>query len=652
MPNLAFHFEVLNRVMEQLASQNDPNATLLKNNKKFAVLGAMGPDMLRYLPVSQALADDLANLATATPQGQISALPPKELSELFLSPLGGAYSVLFRLLVVPNWPLLEKFTDFFNQMDAIAGSENQLALVPMIGPTQVILNESKALKKQLPGTAKLVGSFIGQMIALTPWMEQTSAAPVAPSDPAGDRLGEFLRWHRTGDFAGALMKNAATDQQKAYALGYLCHVAASVTGEPFVNNVTGGPYRTHWWRNRLAGNFIDAWTYGFFETSAMMAGDEPAPPYAGWYALCEANLQDEFNVAGLGDAPSEDVPDAVKAVASGDLGTLPNEFPDDLATLLESTVNSTYPAGMQPFVGFSAKAIKQAYVGAFAVYWFMTSGGGPMGRNAIGAPPTTCMTAPSWISSGSGSPPSPQAAGLNTGGAVCAAILAIVALLEFLTGNLPGGLAALLAAINAPVIDWDKVRCELYWLRKSLVDAENGIRDGLVNGGLAYPPPSKLGTIDPMTGLTVPAQDKTATSFVAWCRTNDLSGPNASPPYPRTMDTSNSQTPLADFNFASYPATRTEEPSTQNLIAGGNYPVMVVNAAGLQNGGMLADGAYPSRNMFFGDAVSNALQIIKNNGQGIPNYNLDADRGYGWKTWNPKPGSLPATPPVEDEAEV
>jgi hypothetical protein len=652
MPNLAFHIEVLNKVIDQLVLQNDPNGTLLKNNKNFAVLGAMGPDMLRYLPVSQGLANDLANLATATPQGKITALPVNELSELFLSPLGGAYSVLFRLLVIPNWPVLDKITDFFNQMDAIAQAENQLALVPMIGPAQDILNQSKALKKQLPGTTQSVATFIGQMVALSPWMEQTSAVPVAPSDPAGDRLTEFLRWHHTGEFAAALVKNASTDPQKAYALGYLCHVAASVTGEPFVNNVTGGPYRTHWWRNRLAGNFIDSWTFGFFETSASMAGDEPTPLYAAWEALCEANLQDQFNVAGLADAPPDDVPDALKAVASGNLGTLPSQFPDDLATLLENTVNSVYPAGTQPFAGFSADSFKQAFVGAFAVYWFMTSGSGPMGRNAIGAPPSTCTTAPTWISSGSGSPPSPQAAGLNTGGAICAVLLAIVALLEFLTGNLPGGLAALLAAINAPVIDWNKVRCELFWLRKTLVDAENALRDGLVSGGLGYPPPNKLGTIDPATGKTVPAQDKTTSSFVAFCRSNALSGEDGGRPYPHTMDTSNSQSPFADLNFPSYPLTNVEEPSTLNLIPPGKYPVLVVNGAGLQNSGMLVDGTYPSRKLLFGDAVSNALEIIKNNGQGLPNYNLDADRGYGWKTWNPKPGSMPATPPVVDVEET
>jgi hypothetical protein len=56
---------------------------------------------------------------------------------------------------------------------------------------------------------------------------------------------------------------------------------------------------------------------------------------------------------------------------------------------------------------------------------------------------------------------------------------------------------------------------------------------------------------------------------------------------------------------------------------------------------------YPSRYESFGDAVSNALELIKEPGK-IPNYNLDADRGYGWKGWHPQPGSDPTTLPVQD----
>jgi hypothetical protein len=78
----------------------------------------------------------------------------------------------------------------------------------------------------------------------------------------------------------------------------------------------------------------------------------------------------------------------------------------------------------------------------------------------------------------------------------------------------------------------------------------------------------------------------------------------------------------------------------------------VVEGIGLENGGILTNGAYPSRDQGFGDAVANAVQVLESEAKGLPNYNLDADRGYGWKTWNPKAPSKPKDPPVVDVSEA
>jgi hypothetical protein len=56
---------------------------------------------------------------------------------------------------------------------------------------------------------------------------------------------------------------------------------------------------------------------------------------------------------------------------------------------------------------------------------------------------------------------------------------------------------------------------------------------------------------------------------------------------------------------------------------------------------MLHTGAFPSINMFFGDALANAQQLITAHAKGLPRYNLDADRGYGWQTWDPAVGTFP-----------
>jgi hypothetical protein len=664
MPNLAFHFEVLDQVIAKLQSISDPRAAKLIANKKFAVLGALGTDLLRYNPVSSTLAQSLVNLAndptllnlpapTAANPNPLETLLLSDLglaglTELQANPLGGIYSVIFSMLVEPLWPTINSISSFLAALNVVVQAQDTLGLIPFATKISTIQSEANSLKGKV-GVIQQLTAVIAVILALPPWMEQSQVPIPAPTDPTGDRLSEFLRWHHTGDFARKLLATASTDQEMAYAIGYLVHVAASVTGEPFVNNVTGGPYRTHWWRNRLVSNFIDSWVFGFFETPASpMVVDQPTPTYDVWKALCKSNLQEEFNIAGFQEPTGGDVPDTLKAVASGNLGTLPAMVPASLAQYFQDAVDAVYPAATRPS-GFSTTTFQNSVVGAFAIFWFMTSGSGPLGINTIGAPPSTCTTAPTWITSGGS--PSPQQAGISTGGAVCALLLAILALLELLSGDLPGGLATLAAAINAPIIDWATVNCNLFWITKTLVDAENGLQSALVNAGLAYPPPAMLGSVAPDASnqlQTTPAVDASGMPF---CKTNSRGGvgiPNSDALYPRQLDTTNQ---AADLNFTNYPDTRLEDPATMNFPTPDVYPDFVVNGSGLQAGGILNNGVYPSRNQFFGDAVSNALDLLKQGPGKLPSYNLDGDRGYGWKTWNPKPGSQPDTPPVIDVQE-
>jgi hypothetical protein len=617
----------------------------MAQHKKFAALGALGPDLLRYAPISKALADSLDNLMSQPlVQGQTLPLTDPELFAVFRNPLGAIYSVLFRQLVIPVWPVVNKVKSFLDTMDTIAQAEDLLALAAMWGPANSIHTEVASLQGKVAIADKVQNIIGGTIVLASPWMEQEFVPnPPPPADnPTYNRPFEFLRWHRTGNFALELLNQATDDRQKAYAYGYLSHVSASLIGENFVNKISGGPYRTHWWRNRLVGNFIDSWTYGYFNSSVQMNGDEPSLPYAAWKPLCSANIQAEFDVAHLERPKSDDMPDVLKAVASGDLGGLPNRFPDDLAEFLSNAVAAVYPVATQPLEGFTKDTFKNAFVGAFAVYWFMTSASGPMCNNPLGPPPANCQSAPAWISSGA--TPTPQQAGLNVGGTTCAVLLAIAALLLMLSGALVAGVIALIGLINAPIVDWDKVRCNLFWLRKTLVDFENALRDSLVQNGLAYPPPQKLGTID-TNGNTQPAVDNTPGTGVPFCRPTNQGGG-----YPKVRDKSNLQ--YADLNFSSYPVIPGAEVPTgtaQTLIQpglSGPYPDFVVNGTSAlgPNNSILTDGPeFPrsqkvSNGHLFGDAVANAIDLITKAGVGLQNYNLDADRGYGWKTWKYGPG--------------
>jgi hypothetical protein len=670
MPGFAFHRETLKQVADQM-SASDPRGQLL--NSPFASLGAMGPDILLYTPPSPGLAAALGD-GTIVALAKEAASSPSSLSgsqlllleELFSNPLGAAYSVLFSLLVVPVWPKLSNITAVLAEANTIAQEEDEFAVLGLVDKLSSVATEANSLKTELPLIIASLTEIIGTITTLGPWME---SAPLnqpglpEPSDPRGCRPHEFLRWHGSGDFARALSEKATTPNQEAFALGWLCHLAGSVTAEPFVNNIVGGPYRTHWWRNRLAQNFIDSWVFGFAETPGQMTGDEPTPAYEAWESLCAANLQDAFNAGGLpGPASTGAVPSAVTAMATGNLGSLPQSFPSEIEDLLEDALQEIYPQPhtpeIRPELGtLAAQTFADAYVGAFGVFWFLTSGEGPLGNNLLESPPGGCgTTPPSWVSTGGS--PTAQQAGLNIGGAVCAALLAILAVLLIVTGNVVAGFEALTAALAAPIIDWDEVRCNLFWITNMMLKQENLLRDALVFTGLAYPPPVLLGGPD-LNGQTQPATDLTPdpnldttakqpegnvppSSGIPLTRTNSFSSDTRE--YPRRLDEANG---APDLNFEAYPVSAGgETPSTENLIPPGKYPDFILNEAGLQNGGITTGGPYPTRELFLGDAVSNAAMLI--DATELPNYNLDGDRGYGWRGWHPQVGTEPIDPPVHD----
>jgi len=368
------------------------------------------------------------------------------------------------------------------------------------------------------------------------------------------------------------------------------------------------------------------------------------------------------------------------------LSTLAGQFPSEITSLLASAIEATYPPGSQPALppSLTAASFADAYVGAFAVFWFLTSGEGPLGNNVLGPPPTTsCGTnPPSWTSSTSTPPPQSGSVVNHSGSGVCDAILAILAILSFLTGNVAAGIGFLIGALEdepSTSINWPVVQCDVFWL-ESLVDKTlNALRDALWIMTLAYPPPIMLGGQD-TDGNWVPATDWTNTSLgqdppaslpnneppaggVPLTKTNALGVPRevarGGGGYPHGLDTgpgSDGQPILPDLDFFRFPSeaaieTDTNEYPAPDLIPPEIYPNTIVNGMGVENGGIMEAGTFPTRELPFGDAVANALKVIEAKANGLPDYNLDGDRGYGWLGWRPKPLTNPATPPVQVESD-
>jgi hypothetical protein len=149
-----------------------------------------------------------------------------------------------------------------------------------------------------------------------------------------------------------------------------------------------------------------------------------------------------------------------------------------------------------------------------------------------------------------------------------------------------------------------------------------------------------------MNGAVQPACENKDPSMTPLTKTNRGLGTSGGAIYPHRMDDSNGVPP--DLNFGAFPISELETPATMDFPFSDAYAEAIVDQSGLVNGGMRNGDVFPSANQYFGDAVSNALDLINaGGGSAFPSFNLDGDRGYGWKTWLPQTNTFPGSGQVD-----
>ncbi len=73
---------------------------------------------------------------------------------------------------------------------------------------------------------------------------------------------DVLHYRKTGKFVKALLDNTAPGSpEHLYALGYLTHFTGDTVGHPYVNIMSGGPYRAHAQRHKTAENYQDVFNF-------------------------------------------------------------------------------------------------------------------------------------------------------------------------------------------------------------------------------------------------------------------------------------------------------------------------------------------------------------------------------------------------------
>ena len=207
-------------------------ARLLRDHSNYASIGAIGPDLFFFLP-------DFRDLS-----------------------IGGERVNLSSVLV----GVLDFLVDMYDMLDPfVTKYENYL------GPLSE--NKEEEISRLTGGLSEAVNNVIGELSTiLTTIVERLATHQIdfftffslgfnKGYDNKAFLWSDMLHYRKTGQFGQALWDGAATSDDegvRAYALGYLTHIATDVTGHAMVNAIAGGPFRLHWQRHHLVENHLDS----------------------------------------------------------------------------------------------------------------------------------------------------------------------------------------------------------------------------------------------------------------------------------------------------------------------------------------------------------------------------------------------------------
>lgn len=336
MPSWFIHMNVARKAINGLSGNprvasilgaNGPSASdiakIAHDNPSYAALGAIGPDFFVFLPDFKPLSQNLDN---------------------------------------PIFKIMKFLEGFYDKIDPyIAAYEDTLG--PQVDAAGAMANSaSGGLLNTISGVSQEVTKifitaledFVSEQYD---WFGILGSGVPAGFDEQTYFWSDMLHYRKTYEFAARLWQNAKTDQEKAYALGWMTHLGTDVVGHSFVNQKCGGPYRLHWQRHHLIENHMDAHVYD------REFGSQPM-----YQSLCGAaqHLWIAFDDNGSPLPPSHVTPPSPKITSGGGLTTSffkPQDRPtfdptDKQATKDAWDVDSYLPEGLKNLL---IDTLKQVY---------------------------------------------------------------------------------------------------------------------------------------------------------------------------------------------------------------------------------------------------------------------------------------------------
>jgi hypothetical protein len=162
---------------------------------------------------------------------------------------------------------------------------------------------------------------------------------------------DALHYRKTGKFAKALLDETSgdlNDPKYLYALGYLTHYCADTVGHPYVNLVSGGPYRSQAQRHKTGENYQDV--FNLFSESGVD------------WNRSKLHALYNFNFNGTVDTDNNE-PDSL------------TNLPDDLAKLIAKAINKVYQEDGDAAPEYGTKITSTDVNNAYRIYykWFKNS---------------------------------------------------------------------------------------------------------------------------------------------------------------------------------------------------------------------------------------------------------------------------------------
>ena len=249
MPKYGIHTMI---VEDAAALSAEQVRALLQQHRGAALLGSIGPDLLFFSP-EYGTFNFFMQLAHNL----------KHVKQMF----GQILEAIDRVLQ-PIEDALEQVVEPIDE--AVETVEKILPLECASGLVNDVKSASATFEKALRDTL-LVGfdegiDLIADAADLPGFSHALFDKLFTPAHQKGEREWnwywfDMLHYRNSGLFAKNLVRLASSDIQQAYALGYLSHVAADVVGHAFVNRIVCGPYRLHPQRHVIIENFMDSYQY-------------------------------------------------------------------------------------------------------------------------------------------------------------------------------------------------------------------------------------------------------------------------------------------------------------------------------------------------------------------------------------------------------